>query len=366
MPSGESVHTMAQPKLLLVEDQPDYRDALAMSLFQKGYRVKTASRGREAIEIGCRFRPQVLIADWILADHLSGLDVSDALRTIVPELQTIMITGYPSRELEAKSGEKGVFRFLAKPFRIEELRTAVGEAVNAAPPGVHGTRLACLEVNSAGTITFANAAARDLFWTSGPALVGTSLASRFQNPIDLDRACADWIEAELAAPASSSCSVTARRDQATGSFLVLAHTEEEERVRRLPFVSKLLDREDPRSSRLLYPLHILIADPDPFARQVGAAGLEAAGAICHVAETVAEAKALFDRDPNITLAILGLDFPDGPLAPFLEVVRAAPRETLLIGNSERDRSGEFADLGVNRFILQPWVVSELIEAMRAE
>ena len=66
------------PKVLIVDDERSYRDYLGRFLAREGHEVQLAATGREAIDGGCRFRPDVLVVDWMLKDHVHGLQVTEA------------------------------------------------------------------------------------------------------------------------------------------------------------------------------------------------------------------------------------------------------------------------------------------------
>src|SRR5690606_18973877 len=53
-------------KVLLVEDDPDARDALALLLAESGYDLATASDGLTAVTAAAEFCPDVVVCDWLL------------------------------------------------------------------------------------------------------------------------------------------------------------------------------------------------------------------------------------------------------------------------------------------------------------
>ena len=61
---------------LSADDEERYRDYLRASLAAQGHDVSTVDAGRVAIDHGVRFRPQVLVPDWMLRADLPGLRVS--------------------------------------------------------------------------------------------------------------------------------------------------------------------------------------------------------------------------------------------------------------------------------------------------
>jgi DNA-binding response OmpR family regulator len=104
---------------MVVDDEAMYCARLSYSLSQQGHDVRTATSGREAIAVAGRFRPDVLITDWMLRNHYHGVDVSRRLRVVNPELKTIVITGYPTGDVQAEAGE--IRCVLAKPFTMDEI-----------------------------------------------------------------------------------------------------------------------------------------------------------------------------------------------------------------------------------------------------
>ncbi len=118
-------------KVLVVDDEPMYRENLQEVISDEGHDVEVAVNGHNAIEIGERFCPDVLIVDWMLQNDLSGLDVSESLRESNPRLTTIIITGFPAQKLRLQAEESKVFAFLEKPFELDDIRETVRRATKS-------------------------------------------------------------------------------------------------------------------------------------------------------------------------------------------------------------------------------------------
>lgn len=118
-------------KVLIVEDELRYQDTLSGSLKREGYELATAATAAEAIETGTRFKPDVLVVDWMLPGSIDGLQVCEALQRSAPSLRSILITGFPPAELRAKAAAIPVFAFIEKPFELEHLLDAVARAAAA-------------------------------------------------------------------------------------------------------------------------------------------------------------------------------------------------------------------------------------------
>ena len=118
-------------RVLVVDDEPMYRETLKEVISDEGHDVETAHDGRNAIETARRFCPDVLIVDWMLQNYLSGMDVAESLRVSNPRLTTIIITGYLAQELRVQAEKSGVFAFLDKPFELDDIRETVRRATES-------------------------------------------------------------------------------------------------------------------------------------------------------------------------------------------------------------------------------------------
>ncbi|MBN1909256.1 MAG: response regulator [Pirellulales bacterium] len=116
-------------RVLVVDDEPDYPRLLDIILSKEGFEVRTAASGAEALEVGGRFAADVLIVDWMLDGAEDGLRIARELRSQHPTLQTILITGYPSLDLESQVNQEPATRFLAKPFAPADLIALVHKSV---------------------------------------------------------------------------------------------------------------------------------------------------------------------------------------------------------------------------------------------
>jgi len=112
-------------KVLVVDDVETYRKYLALALEDENYEVRAAAGGAEAIELGNNFQPDVLVVDWMLNSKLDGLSVCKALENQLPDLQTILITGYPSPGLKREVLRSNIATFIEKPFTLADIVEAV-------------------------------------------------------------------------------------------------------------------------------------------------------------------------------------------------------------------------------------------------
>ena len=167
-------------KFLVVDDEPHYRDFLGAFLTDAGHTVKVAENGRAAIDMALDFEPDVLIADWMLGNSVHGIYLVEALRMVLdPGFKCILITGFPSRDLEDDGQRVGVTRLIEKPFELQTIVNAI-EQINTVPsPKAPRLVVGAVRVDGAGTVVKANAVARQWFAAthagSTPATLGDLL-----------------------------------------------------------------------------------------------------------------------------------------------------------------------------------------------
>lgn len=117
-------------KVLVVDDEPACLESIELLLTLQGFEVLAVATGHEAIADVTRFCPDVAIIDWMLRDELDGLQVAGALIEAIPGLGIIIITGYPSDDVERRIRQYPGARYLAKPNRADELIKVVRELAN--------------------------------------------------------------------------------------------------------------------------------------------------------------------------------------------------------------------------------------------
>jgi CheY-like chemotaxis protein len=107
----------ANLRVLVVDDNADVADALALLLEVLGYRVETAATGGQALEVAARFAPRVALVDIGLPD-MDGLALARRLRIQFPDrdrLLLVAVTGYGHEEARQRSLEAGFDDHLPKP-----------------------------------------------------------------------------------------------------------------------------------------------------------------------------------------------------------------------------------------------------------
>jgi two-component system, cell cycle sensor histidine kinase and response regulator CckA len=115
------VHT-GSATVLLVEDEDAVRAFSQRALESRGYRVLSASNGREALRISEEFGEPIdlLITDVVMPD-LGGRAVAEALRAQRPTLRVLYVSGYTDDAVVRHGVQAGIDALLSKPFQGTEL-----------------------------------------------------------------------------------------------------------------------------------------------------------------------------------------------------------------------------------------------------
>jgi hypothetical protein len=111
--------------ILLVEDHTDTRMVLSSLLGRSGYRIITANRVREALELLKHMRFDILLSDLGLPDG-DGLEVVVKAKALQPNIRTIALTARGSEKDHQLGLEAGFDHYLTKPFDLHQLRSALG------------------------------------------------------------------------------------------------------------------------------------------------------------------------------------------------------------------------------------------------
>ncbi|HZD53487.1 MAG TPA: response regulator, partial [Woeseiaceae bacterium] len=118
--------------VLVVEDSDEMRRFSALAVTTLGYEVAEAA-DMEAALTALRQKPGIslLFTDILLGNGQNGLDLAKQARAIVPDIGVVMTSGFADHEAIRETVEALGARFLAKPFRVEDLARVLEEVAAA-------------------------------------------------------------------------------------------------------------------------------------------------------------------------------------------------------------------------------------------
>jgi DNA-binding NtrC family response regulator len=117
-------------KLLIVDDETRFLSAIAQRLTKRGFDVRTAPNGPEAIELARQEKFDIALLDL----KMPGMDGGQLLRILKDEhqfLEAIMLTGHGSLESAVELTKVGAFSYLPKPYELDKLIQVLKDAYQA-------------------------------------------------------------------------------------------------------------------------------------------------------------------------------------------------------------------------------------------
>ncbi|HEX3109714.1 MAG TPA: response regulator [Thermoanaerobaculia bacterium] len=111
---------MGRARILIVEDDSDVRRLFAIGLNQRGFEVKLASNGADAVERIRTEKPDVILLDWLMP-LMDGGQMLDHLGAGAAKIPIIVISGEPA----PAALDPRVQSWLTKPVTIDELVTEI-------------------------------------------------------------------------------------------------------------------------------------------------------------------------------------------------------------------------------------------------
>lgn len=115
------------PTVLVVDDDEVFRTRLGRALESRGYDVRLAADGAEAVELAAEESPELAILD-LRMPGLSGLEVLKALLEVDPTTRIVMLTGYGSIATTVDAMRLGAVGYVQKPAGADEILAAFEKA----------------------------------------------------------------------------------------------------------------------------------------------------------------------------------------------------------------------------------------------
>ena len=107
--------------ILIVDDEEDVLESLRRGLHREPYKILTAESTGEAFDLLKQYEIDLVLSDYSLAD-MTGIEFFRRIKDLYPDVMRVMLSGEVAyKDVVRAINVGGVFRFLTKPWDIEEL-----------------------------------------------------------------------------------------------------------------------------------------------------------------------------------------------------------------------------------------------------
>ena len=115
-------------KILIVDDEKIALKNLDHIMKKEGYEVTATQSGQNALKLLEDRQFDVVLTD-LKMEKVDGMQILNRTRELYPDTEVIMITGFATLESAVDAMKHGAFYYIAKPFKLDEVRKVVKEAV---------------------------------------------------------------------------------------------------------------------------------------------------------------------------------------------------------------------------------------------
>ena len=115
-------------RILVVDDEESLREVLGIMLRREGYRVDLAADGAQADQQLLNQDYDLVISD-IKMPRMGGMELLAKVKERTPETLMIMVTAFASTDEAVEAMKQGAYDYITKPFRNEEIRLVVQNAL---------------------------------------------------------------------------------------------------------------------------------------------------------------------------------------------------------------------------------------------
>lgn len=114
--------------ILVIDDEENIRNGLASNFEMEDYTVRTASNGRQGLELVSKGDIDLVVTD-LRMDGISGEEVLRRVTTETPGIPVIVLTGHGSIDAAVDAMKNGAYDFLTKPLNLDQLNAIVKRAL---------------------------------------------------------------------------------------------------------------------------------------------------------------------------------------------------------------------------------------------
>ncbi|TAN42358.1 MAG: sigma-54-dependent Fis family transcriptional regulator [Nitrospirae bacterium] len=115
-------------KILIVDDEKIALRNLEHVMKKEGYQVSGTQSGQNALKLMETDHFDIILTD-LKMEKVDGMQILDRCRELYNDTEVIMITGFATLDSAVEAIKKGAFYYVAKPFKLDEVRKVVREAL---------------------------------------------------------------------------------------------------------------------------------------------------------------------------------------------------------------------------------------------
>lgn len=119
-----------KPRILVVDDEESIREFLEIMLKKEGYEVVCAEDGAKAKDILARRSFDMVVSD-LQMPHMTGMELLKHVKDSYPDLVFMMITAFGTTESAVEAMKMGAYDYITKPFKIDEVRLNIQNALRS-------------------------------------------------------------------------------------------------------------------------------------------------------------------------------------------------------------------------------------------
>ena len=119
-----------KPRILVVDDEESIREFLEIMLKKEGYEVTLAEDGSKAKDVLAKKSFDMVISD-LQMPNMTGIELLKHVTSTYPDLIFMMITAFGTTESAVEAMKMGAYDYLTKPFKIDEVRINITNALRS-------------------------------------------------------------------------------------------------------------------------------------------------------------------------------------------------------------------------------------------
>lgn len=350
-------------RILIVDDEKSQMMSLGFALSARGHTVEMSTNASEGVMDGLRFRADCVFADWLLGGTLDGIRLAATLRAARPTTHAFLVTGFWSADLRRDAIDARLSGLFEKPLPLDRVEAAVEKAASVAAPPAEPV-IGIVEYRRGGELIHVNERGKQILGLearrpSAPRLDrivgprGTSL---------IERAIDEWVPLVRVGLDRPFSGYTLRGGKGQNDILLVLDASES-RLKKSDTVLSLIRAHAPSAPRESNAGRILIIDRDNLQRRLAGTQFRLTERTFHAAESEECAARLLAADPNLEIILLDWETPTTPILDFVAKIRELRPDARIIGTSTAPRRKEFADIGVEDFLLKPVLATALDELL---